>query len=182
MDRGAWQATVHGVTKSQTGLIAFHMDNHITDITKLLEIHPLLEELTTAHQITNPQISSVLVNILISYIHHPQLHHHLFINITTTTIINIVIIAQHLHSTEDRVFKAPSLPKALKDQKFQSSALFLDFSFFFSFLARRHNLQNLSSPTRDPIVMRYRVLTTGLPGNSQVSLSSNHSKNIYLSS
>ena len=49
MDRGAWQATVHGVTESQTGLIAFHMDNHITDITKLLEIHPLLEELTTAH-------------------------------------------------------------------------------------------------------------------------------------
>ena len=28
MDRGAWQATVHGVTKSQTGLSDFHSTQH----------------------------------------------------------------------------------------------------------------------------------------------------------
>ena len=33
MDRGTWQATVHGVTKSQTGLVIYHAHHNLkTDI------------------------------------------------------------------------------------------------------------------------------------------------------
>ena len=34
MDRGAWQATVHGVARSQTGLgnFRFHFDNAESDL------------------------------------------------------------------------------------------------------------------------------------------------------
>ena len=33
MDRGTWQATVHGVTKSQTGLVTYHAHHNLkTDI------------------------------------------------------------------------------------------------------------------------------------------------------
>ena len=37
MDKGAWQATVHGVSKSQTGLNDFHF--HFFPLTKANGIH-----------------------------------------------------------------------------------------------------------------------------------------------
>ena len=40
MDRGAWQATVHGVTKSQTGLSDFHFQGaqEVTEIQSQQEV------------------------------------------------------------------------------------------------------------------------------------------------
>ena len=59
MDRGAWQATVHGVTKSQTQLSSFHFQLFYTILYKGLE-HPwmlLVSPLTWLHHLSSSIIN-----------------------------------------------------------------------------------------------------------------------------